>query len=109
MIFWFLATDYKGNSWWKLQSLTKNSSWENSILMKKCPDNFFMLVVRFLVHNERLIDQIFIFNNWLLDEFMMKVAISNKKQFIRKFNFNEKMFQQIKIVPAEKETFFCLH
>ena len=37
---------------------------------------------------------------------MMKVAISNKKQFIRKFNFNEKMFRQIKIMPAEKGTFF---
>ena len=37
---------------------------------------------------------------------MMKVAISNKKQFIIKFNFNEKMFPQIKIMPAEKGTFF---
>ena len=40
---------------------------------------------------------------------MMKVATSNKKQFVRKFNFNEKMFRQIKIMPAEKGTFFCLH
>ena len=36
----------------------------------------------------------------------MKVATPNKKQFIRKFNFNEKTFQKIKIMPGEKGTLF---
>jgi hypothetical protein len=42
MIFLSFSADHMVELWWKFQLLKTYSSWENSILLEKCPDRFFL-------------------------------------------------------------------
>jgi hypothetical protein len=42
MIFLSFSADYTVELWWKFQLLKTYCSWENSILLEKCPDRFFL-------------------------------------------------------------------
>jgi hypothetical protein len=42
MIFLSFSADHMVELWWKFQLLKTYCSWENSILLEKCPDRFFL-------------------------------------------------------------------